>query len=49
MSREPWTSPDAPRWKRAVAWGALSVGGAALWALLLAEPLARLWRALVGP
>lgn len=47
MSQEPWTSPDAPRWKRIVMWGAICAGGAAIWALLLAGPLVRLWGATV--
>lgn len=44
MMHEPWTSPDAPWWKRALANVVLVGGGLLLMGLAFADPVIRLWR-----
>lgn len=41
---QPWSSPDAPRWKRIVAWGLLIAGSLIVMALGLARPIAWAWQ-----
>lgn len=38
----------AALWRRILSWGGLCIAGAAIWALVLADPLIRLWRAVFG-
>lgn len=43
----PWTSPDAPRWKRVVAWGLLIAGSLVVLGLGFARPIAWAWQMLI--
>lgn len=44
MNDQPWTSPDAPRWKRWAGNAILVFGVVGAWILLLLDPIVRLWR-----
>lgn len=45
---DPWTAPDAPFWKRALAYGSILTLSAALLAIELIAPAVRLWRTIFG-
>lgn len=40
----PWTSPDAPRWKRWAGNVILTLCIIGAWILMLLDPMVRLWR-----
>ena len=48
MMHEPWTSPDAPWWNRALANVILVGGGLFLTGLAFDDPVIRLWRAMAS-
>lgn len=41
---DPWTSPDAPRWKRALAYGVIIGASAIIVTATFAKPIAWAWR-----
>ena len=48
MNYEPWTSPDAPAWKRAMAYGVILGVSALIVGLSFAKPIVWAWRAVAG-